>query len=82
MRMATTKVGRNDLCPCGSGRKYKHCCESKKRAGDKRMATMILLVVAVAIVAALLASVFDHGERSAGPGRVWSAEHGHYHDAQ
>ncbi len=19
-------VGRNDLCPCGSGRKYKHCC--------------------------------------------------------
>lgn len=21
-----TKVGRNDLCPCGSGRKYKKCC--------------------------------------------------------
>jgi uncharacterized protein YecA (UPF0149 family) len=21
-----TKVGRNDPCPCGSGRKYKHCC--------------------------------------------------------
>lgn len=21
----TTKVGRNDLCPCGSGKKYKHC---------------------------------------------------------
>jgi SEC-C motif/Protein of unknown function (DUF2384) len=20
------KVGRNDACPCGSGRKYKHCC--------------------------------------------------------
>ena len=20
------KVGRNDLCPCGSGRKYKRCC--------------------------------------------------------
>ncbi len=20
------KVGRNDLCPCGSGKKYKHCC--------------------------------------------------------
>jgi uncharacterized protein YchJ len=19
------KVGRNDLCPCGSGKKYKHC---------------------------------------------------------
>lgn len=23
---ATTKVGRNDLCPCGSGKKYKKCC--------------------------------------------------------
>ena len=22
----STKVGRNDLCPCGSGRKYKQCC--------------------------------------------------------
>ena len=20
------KVGRNDLCPCGSGNKYKRCC--------------------------------------------------------
>jgi preprotein translocase subunit SecA len=20
------RVGRNDLCPCGSGKKYKHCC--------------------------------------------------------
>jgi tetratricopeptide (TPR) repeat protein len=22
----TKKIGRNDPCPCGSGRKYKHCC--------------------------------------------------------
>lgn len=21
-----TKVGRNDPCPCGSGKKYKRCC--------------------------------------------------------
>ncbi|MYI88720.1 MAG: YecA family protein, partial [Gammaproteobacteria bacterium] len=20
------KVGRNELCPCGSGKKYKRCC--------------------------------------------------------
>jgi uncharacterized protein len=25
-RRAAPKVGRNDPCPCGSGRKYKHCC--------------------------------------------------------
>lgn len=23
----TPKVGRNDLCPCGSGKKYKKCCD-------------------------------------------------------
>ncbi len=22
----TDKIGRNDPCPCGSGRKYKQCC--------------------------------------------------------
>ena len=26
---AGEKVGRNDPCPCGSGRKYKHCCGQK-----------------------------------------------------
>src|SRR5262245_48960613 len=25
-----TKIGRNDPCPCGSGKKYKHCCLSKE----------------------------------------------------
>jgi protein O-GlcNAc transferase len=25
-----TKVGRNDSCPCGSGRKYKYCCQQKE----------------------------------------------------
>src|SRR5699024_7438973 len=26
------KVGRNDPCPCGSGRKYKRCCMNKDLA--------------------------------------------------
>ena len=24
------KIGRNDQCPCGSGKKYKHCCLLKE----------------------------------------------------
>lgn len=28
------KVGRNDPCPCGSGRKYKHCCLRVAPASD------------------------------------------------
>jgi preprotein translocase subunit SecA len=27
---AQNKVGRNDPCPCGSGKKYKRCCLDKK----------------------------------------------------
>ena len=26
VRRSQPKVGRNDPCPCGSGKKYKHCC--------------------------------------------------------
>ena len=26
VRRAEAKVGRNDPCPCGSGKKYKKCC--------------------------------------------------------
>ena len=26
VRRKDAKVGRNDLCPCGSGKKYKKCC--------------------------------------------------------
>jgi tetratricopeptide (TPR) repeat protein len=28
------KAGRNDPCPCGSGKKYKHCCLEKDRAAE------------------------------------------------
>lgn len=29
-RRVQSKVGRNDPCPCGSGKKYKHCCGARK----------------------------------------------------
>lgn len=29
-----TKIGRNDPCPCGSGKKFKKCCEGKGGAGS------------------------------------------------
>ena len=28
-KKSTNKPGRNDPCPCGSGKKYKHCCLNK-----------------------------------------------------
>ena len=32
MAPAVEAVGRNDPCPCGSGKKYKHCCMGKDKA--------------------------------------------------
>jgi uncharacterized protein len=29
LRSMTAKIGRNDLCPCGSGKKYKKCCAAR-----------------------------------------------------
>jgi len=29
------KIGRNDACPCGSGRKYKKCCINLKTKEEK-----------------------------------------------
>lgn len=28
--MSNIRIGRNDPCPCGSGKKYKHCCIDKE----------------------------------------------------
>ena len=36
LRRDTPKVGRNDPCPCGSGKKYKHCHLRKDRAAARR----------------------------------------------
>jgi SEC-C motif-containing protein len=30
IKSSAPKVGRNDPCPCGSGKKYKHCCLLKQ----------------------------------------------------
>jgi uncharacterized protein YecA (UPF0149 family) len=32
-RLTATQVGRNVPCPCGSGRKYKHCCGAHAAPG-------------------------------------------------
>lgn len=40
----TKKIGRNDPCPCGSGKKYKHCCLISESAGfGSDMASRALL---------------------------------------
>lgn len=75
------KMGRNARCPCGSGKKYKQCCGPAEAARSKRrsiyamIATVAVLVLGIGGLVALLRSESDT------PGRIWSAEHRHWHDA-
>jgi hypothetical protein len=75
-----TRVGRNEACPCGSGKKYKRCCEG---AEQKRGSNTLVYVVGGAVLGALLLGILQFaGDREAtGTNRVWNAAHGHYHDA-
>ncbi len=38
----TTKIGRNDPCPCGSGQKYKKCCMGTKGADNVNLPETML----------------------------------------
>jgi hypothetical protein len=31
-----TKINRNDPCPCGSGKKYKKCCEIREKERSRK----------------------------------------------
>ena len=74
------KSGRNDLCPCGSGKKFKKCCALKQQRnrGNTVMLVVVGLLMAAGVVAGITAFTTERGH-VARPGGVWSAEHGHYH---
>lgn len=74
------KTGRNDPCPCGSGKKYKKCCETKQHGS--RSSRAMAIVVGIVIAGALAAALTSLGEDPTTvltPGRTWSEEHQHYH---
>ncbi len=73
------KIGRNDLCPCGSGKKYKRCCLAQDEVAARAAATAMAqhypdlcqdcgdrLDDATNVVFALIdAGQFDQAERAA-----------------
>lgn len=81
------KVGRNDRCPCGSGKKFKHCCEGKSstKLSPAGWAAVVALAAAVGVLALFLYNLTQGGDAlstgsgSCPPGQVWSAAHGHCH---
>ncbi len=75
------KVSRNEKCPCGSGKKFKHCHAQKESASTSWSK------FGIGVVGVMLAVGLGHGAwamfkaPNANDGRVWSAEHGHWHNA-
>jgi hypothetical protein len=47
--------GRNEACPCGSGKKYKHCCALKKDRLSIGAQAWFILVGAMLLIGAWLA---------------------------
>ena len=77
------KIGRNEPCPCGSGKKYKQCCADKPtvRATLLSRGLVALLGFALILVVISIASGYLSDQDAADPDRVWSTAHGHWHDA-
>jgi hypothetical protein len=74
------KTGRNDPCPCGSGKKFKRCHEVKQQSGLG--SRVMLIVIACAMLAAVVIGIVSYSSSDPTAGvRIWSTEHGHYHDA-
>lgn len=73
-------VGRNDPCPCGSGKKYKKCCESKQTNPIEEVQTKELEQI--------LQSFYDHYperkdmEEYSGLVSAWSKTIGDYLDIE
>ena len=74
------KVGRNDLCPCGSGKKFKQCCEGKTGQMSRGARIMLLALAGLVVTGLALAVNSATSDEATSSRRVWSPEHGHYHD--
>lgn len=78
MKEQIPKTGRNELCPCGSKKKYKHC-HAAKAGGLTAWQRVGLGLIVVVVVGGLVLAFVTREDREQTTTGVWSAEHGHYH---
>ncbi len=64
LKRAAPKAGRNDPCPCGSGKKFKQCCEGKTSADEQYEVDGVTLSEAAAHPELLLTAERIRGLRS------------------
>jgi len=84
--MQQSKIGRNDPCSCGSGKKYKHCCalksEQRAKLQDSIFKGVFMIVGPLVLligIAVAVGSLRGGGVDDTGLQRVWSSEHSHWH---
>ena len=54
------KINRNDACPCGSEKKYKHCCGSKSsESGSNQMVRGLILSAILLLTGLAIYAVFE-----------------------
>jgi hypothetical protein len=75
------KPERNDPCHCGSGKKYKHCCQDKDKSQFSSKLGMAGLLVAIVLGLIFVGFALSGGEgpNNCPPGTVWSDAHQHCH---
>tara|TARA_Y100000590_G_C15079963_1_gene773467 strand:- start:85 stop:354 length:270 start_codon:yes stop_codon:yes gene_type:complete len=44
-------VKRNDKCPCGSGKKYKHCCQNGSMSGKSNKFVKLAIITSICLLA-------------------------------
>jgi len=72
------KPGRNDLCACGSGRKFKRCHGAKT---ESRSYTVLAVVIGGIVIAAIATGIASFsGQAGSSSVRVWDPTHGHFHN--
>jgi len=84
-----SKPGRNDPCPCGSGKKHKQCCGGKEVRSSALGAKIALGAIALVVLVALSFAFKAYREGGGAPtayeydaveNRYWDPDHGHWHD--
>ena len=73
---------RNDTCSCGSGKKFKHCCESKEsKASSKNLVKYLIIGILLAVASVATWNVASkYSQRVDIPeGHVWCSNCARYH---
>jgi hypothetical protein len=63
-----SKIERNDLCYCGSGKKYKNCCLKQSRESTSTLSDSDILIIANNIQQKCIK---EHGDNEAAAKQFW-----------